>query len=333
MLARQVSACPLARSSASPHLDAGWCPTLRARRRKRLPPRKTMRAYGPSLSHVLRPLTARLRSSCGGTMRAKTVSLDLPCRRRNPMSASLRRCAPLALSLAAACGGADFTSASSPTDGGNGVDSGMTADAAGGDGGDDGDPGEDGAVMADGGGGTVDGGVTADASPPTLGVFVSGAIGLDTNPGTASLPVKTIAQGMKDAIALGKGAVVVAGSHYPEKVLRMGPSTSGPTSLSEPPGPTSSGAVLASGGPRPARSGSPDRGLDIRSAQPRGTPSSSRYRGDSNRRRGSTEWRSPDAPEDLSASRSCSWRTSLRPTPRRCPRGRARAPRARCDHP
>jgi len=52
-----------------------------------------------------------------------------------------------------------------------------------------------------------------------LGTFVSGSIGNDSNPGTQSLPVQTIAQGMANATKIGGGAdVYVAGAHYPEKV-------------------------------------------------------------------------------------------------------------------
>jgi hypothetical protein len=52
-----------------------------------------------------------------------------------------------------------------------------------------------------------------------IGTFVSGNTGLDTNPGTAAAPVKTITKAIAIAMALGdKQSVYVAAGHYPEKV-------------------------------------------------------------------------------------------------------------------
>jgi hypothetical protein len=53
-----------------------------------------------------------------------------------------------------------------------------------------------------------------------LGTWVSGVAGNDANPGTQASPVKTIAKGIANAIAIGGAQTVyVAGSHYPEKVI------------------------------------------------------------------------------------------------------------------
>src|SRR5439155_17699959 len=55
-----------------------------------------------------------------------------------------------------------------------------------------------------------------------LGTYVSGATGDDMNPGTKVKPVKTIAQGMKNAQTIGgKLTVYVANSHYSEKVTMI----------------------------------------------------------------------------------------------------------------
>jgi len=59
----------------------------------------------------------------------------------------------------------------------------------------------------------------ADEGCNGLGTFVSGTVGDDANPGTKASPVKTIAQGMKNAALIGNSqSVIVAGGHYPEKV-------------------------------------------------------------------------------------------------------------------
>lgn len=59
----------------------------------------------------------------------------------------------------------------------------------------------------------------ADEACNGLGTFVSGLTGLDSNPGTQAQPVKTIAQGIANAVAIGGAqTVIVAGTHYPEKV-------------------------------------------------------------------------------------------------------------------
>lgn len=123
-----------------------------------------------------------------------------------------------ALAMMCACGGTDFTL--------------PVGDDAGNDGG-----GGDGSA---GDGAAVDGGSDAGSCLPQeicgngvddncnqqvdegcngLGTFVSGATGLDTNPGTKLSPVKTIAKGMANAVTLGGARTVyVAGSHYPEKI-------------------------------------------------------------------------------------------------------------------
>ncbi|MDB4994716.1 MAG: uncharacterized protein JWM74_2148, partial [Myxococcaceae bacterium] len=57
------------------------------------------------------------------------------------------------------------------------------------------------------------------AGPSCVGTFVSGNTGLDTNPGTATAPVKTITKAIAIAVGLGgRRSVFVAASHYPEKV-------------------------------------------------------------------------------------------------------------------
>ena len=72
-------------------------------------------------------------------------------------------------------------------------------------------------ICGDGVGNDCDG--TIDNGCKNLGTYVSGATGVDTNPGTKLSPVKTIAQGIKNAQAIGgKLSVYVANSHYPEKV-------------------------------------------------------------------------------------------------------------------
>ena len=57
------------------------------------------------------------------------------------------------------------------------------------------------------------------AGPTCIGTFVSGSIGIDSNPGTAAMPVQTIEKATEIAVALGgKQSVFVAAAHYPEKV-------------------------------------------------------------------------------------------------------------------
>ncbi len=52
-----------------------------------------------------------------------------------------------------------------------------------------------------------------------IGTFVSSDVGVDTNPGTQALPVKTIAQGIANAKTIGGGAdVYVSDGHYTEKI-------------------------------------------------------------------------------------------------------------------
>ena len=52
-----------------------------------------------------------------------------------------------------------------------------------------------------------------------IGTFVSGTIGLPTNPGTQAQPVDTIARGMANAMTIGGAqSVIVAQGHYPEKI-------------------------------------------------------------------------------------------------------------------
>jgi hypothetical protein len=59
----------------------------------------------------------------------------------------------------------------------------------------------------------------ADEGCQGLGTFVSGAVGIDVNPGTKDKPLKTILQGITNAVRLGGGlAVYVAAGHYPEQV-------------------------------------------------------------------------------------------------------------------
>lgn len=61
--------------------------------------------------------------------------------------------------------------------------------------------------------------MTVDDGCGGLGTYVSNA-GLDTNPGTQALPVKTIAVGIAHAVTIGNGVdVFVAAGHYPEDVV------------------------------------------------------------------------------------------------------------------
>jgi hypothetical protein len=55
-----------------------------------------------------------------------------------------------------------------------------------------------------------------------LGTYVSGIKGLDSNPGTQAMPVKTITKGIQNAVAIGGAqSVFVAQGHYPEKVTMV----------------------------------------------------------------------------------------------------------------
>ena len=55
-----------------------------------------------------------------------------------------------------------------------------------------------------------------------LGTYVSGIKGLDTNPGTQAMPVKTITKGIQNAVTIGGAqSVFVAQGHYPEKVTMV----------------------------------------------------------------------------------------------------------------
>lgn len=55
-----------------------------------------------------------------------------------------------------------------------------------------------------------------------LGTYVSGIKGLDTNPGTQAMPVRTITKGIQNAVTIGGGqSVFVAQGHYPEKVTMV----------------------------------------------------------------------------------------------------------------
>ncbi len=125
----------------------------------------------------------------------------------------------------AACGGTDNAGIGSDPDGGSGGDGAVTADGGGGD---DGGGGGDGANgdgaggdggARDGAGGDSGGGDAGQDAGMGPGTYVSGIVGLDTNPGTKALPVKTISKGITNAIAIGGNPnVYVAQGHYPEKV-------------------------------------------------------------------------------------------------------------------
>ena len=120
----------------------------------------------------------------------------------------------------AACGGTDNAGIGSDPDAGAGGDGAVNVDGGGGN---DGSGGGDGGVTDGGGdGGGGDGGVGDAADGGVVmgpGTYVSGIVGLDTNPGTKALPVKTISKGITNAVALGGTPnVYVAQGHYPEKV-------------------------------------------------------------------------------------------------------------------
>lgn len=122
----------------------------------------------------------------------------------------------LGAALACGCGGADFTLPEGG--GGDGGDGGGTGEG-GGDGGADACAPQP-EICGDGVDNDCDG--VVDNGCKGLGTFVSGATGNDMNPGTKTMPVKTIGQGIKNAVMIGgKQTVFVAGSHYPEKVTMV----------------------------------------------------------------------------------------------------------------
>src|SRR5260221_12742770 len=123
----------------------------------------------------------------------------------------------LATILVCACGGAD----SMIGDGGGDENPNPMMEGGGGDGGGgDGGGGDACMAVAEICGDMVDNDCDGivDNGCKMLGTYVSGATGIDTNPGTKAMPVKTIAQGIKNAQAIGgKLTVYVGNSHYPEK--------------------------------------------------------------------------------------------------------------------
>jgi hypothetical protein len=123
----------------------------------------------------------------------------------------------LATILVCACGGAD----SMIGDGGGDENPNPMMEGGGGDTGVDGGNGDACMAIAEICGDMVDNDCdgVVDNGCKMLGTYVSGATGIDTNPGTKAMPVKTIAQGIKNAQAIGgKLTVYVGNSHYPEKV-------------------------------------------------------------------------------------------------------------------
>ena len=125
------------------------------------------------------------------------------------------------LALMCACGGTDFTipvgAGDAGGDGGGGGD-GSAGDGSAVDGATDGGACLPQEICGNGIDDNCD--LQVDEGCNGIGTFVSGATGLDTNPGTKLSPVKTIGKGMANAVTLGGARTVyVAASHYPEKIV------------------------------------------------------------------------------------------------------------------